>query len=224
MKFKLFIMALAAITMVSCGGGGNESTAEEAPKELILKANPTVIKGDLKGCYEVVDKNYKVKFAKKSYERDVVTVELKRTSQELPYDRKNVVVFPEADKSTAEFCGGFGIEILDANGDVIDKESANHTPYSWDEMTAALQLLEDETTTISFRFDDLSQAVSFRITSIVQPNNERKSSVDGLIDAAKEAAEMNDDIDTEEVEKALDATGKAMEAAGKMLDVLGGLN
>ncbi len=175
MKKILYSLAFASMLLCSCGGGSSSSSnAEEAPQEHILKAAQTEIKGDLKGCYELVDKNYKVKFAKKSYESDVVTVELKRTSKDLPYDRKNVVIFPEGKESSAEFCAGFGIEILDENGDVIEKQNANSNPYSWDEMTAALQLLEDETTTIAFYMEDLSKAVSFRITSLVQPNEERK--------------------------------------------------
>lgn len=226
MKKIFCTLALTSMLLCSCSGSSSsssESSAEETPKEHILKAAQTEIKGDLKGCYEVVDKNYKVKFAKKSYEDDVVTVELKRTSKDLPYDRKNVVIFPKGDESTAEFCAGFGIEILDENGDVIEKESANSTPYSWDEMTAALQLLEDETTTIAFHMEDLSKAVSFRITSLVQPNEERKTAMGDLVDAAKAASEMSKDADIEDAEKAIETAGKAMDAATKMLDALGGL-
>ena len=225
MKFRLFIISLAAMILASCScGSGNSNEVAESAKEVILKAAQTEIKGDLKGCYEVVDKNYKVKFAKKSYEDDVVTVELKRTSQDLPYDRKNVVIFPEGKESSAENCAGFGIEILDENGDVIEKQNANSTPYSWDEMTAALQLLPDETTTIAFHMEDLSKAVSFRVISLVQPNEERKtaleSEVDALTDLAKEAAALADD---EDLKKAQKDAEKAMEVAGKMLDALGGL-
>ena len=225
MKFRLFIISLAAMILASCScGSGNSHEVAESAKEVILKAAQTEIKGDLKGCYEVVDKNYKVKFAKKSYEDDVVTVELKRTSQDLPYDRKNVVIFPEGKESSAENCAGFGIEILDENGDVIEKQNANSTPYSWDEMTAALQLLPDETTTIAFHMEDLSKAVSFRVISLVQPNEERKtaleSEVDALTDLAKEAAALADD---EDLKKAQKDAEKAMEVAGKMLDALGGL-
>lgn len=225
MKKILYSLAFASMLLCSCGGGSSsssESNTEEAPKEHILKAAQTEIKGDLKGCYELVDKNYKVKFAKKSYESDVVTVELKRISKDLPYDRKNVVIFPEGKESSAEFCAGFGIEILDENGDVIEKQNANSNPYSWDEMTAALQLLEDETTTIAFHMEDLSKAVSFRILSIVQPNEERKTAMGSLVDAAKSAAEISD-ADVEDAEKAMKVAGEAMDAATKMLDALGGL-
>ena len=223
MKKILYSLAFASMLLCSCGGGSSSSSnAEEAPQEHILKAAQTEIKGDLKGCYELVDKNYKVKFAKKSYESDVVTVELKRTSKDLPYDRKNGVIFPEGKESSSEFCAGFGIEILDENGDVIEKQNANSNPYSWDEMTAALQLLEDETTTIAFHMDDLSKAVSFRILSIVQPNEERKTAMGSLVDAAKSAAEISD-ADVEDAEKAMKVAGEAMDAATKMLDALGGL-
>lgn len=222
------IGAIILISLLSIIGGDNDSESQE-PKELILKAAQTEVMGDLKGCYEVVDKNYKVKFAQNSYESDAVTIELKRTNMELPYDRKNVVIFPEADMSSAENCAGFGIEILNIDGDVIDKINAKATPSSWDEMTAALQLLPEETATIEFYFDDLSEAVSFRITSLIQKNEERKSSsepeIETLVDVAKEAIKLNDDKDLKEIqddtEKALKMAEKTMELAGKTLDILG---
>lgn len=237
-KKKIILIGIGVVILVSilsALGGGEEQTVEtpeqtvETPqKEVVLKAAQTEIKGDLKGCYEVVDKNYKVKFAKKSYESDVVNVELKRTSKALPYDRKDVVVFPEADESAAKNCAGFGIEILDADGDVIDKINAKATPYSWDEVTAVLQLLPDETATIGFHFDNLAEAVSFRITSIVEKNEKRKTSVssemDALMDVAKEAAKLSKDVDVKkaqsDAEDALKVASQAMKTAGKMLEAL----
>lgn len=229
MKKILYSLAFASMLLCSCGGGNSsssESNTEEAPKEHILKADQTEIKGDLKGCYELVDKNYKVKFAKKSYESDVVTVELKRTSKDLPYDRKNVVIFDDAKKSSAEFCAGFGFELLDENGDVIYKHDATRESYVDDkDLTAALQLLPDETTTIRYRLEDedIVGAVSIRILSIVQPNEERKTAMGDLVEAAKAASEMSKDADVEDAEKAIETAGKAMDAASKMLDALGGL-
>ena len=183
----------------------------------------------MKDCYEVVDKSYRVKRAQKSYESDVITVELLRTSKQLPYDRKNVVIFPEADKSSAENCAGFGIEVLDAYGDVIAKKNANATPYSWDEMTAALQLLPEETTTIAFHLDDLSEAVSFRVTSLVTKNEERKTSlgkeIDNLVDEASSIVdEITDDEYLEDASKALDASVDMMNAAMGALKALEGLS
>ena len=243
-KKKYILIGIGVVLLISllssmCSGGSEKV----APKELILKPAQTEIKGDLKGCYEVVDKNYKVKFATKSYENDVITVELKRTAEPLPYDRKNVVIFPEASKSTAENCAGFGVEILNADGDVIDKKNANATPCSWDEMTTALQLLTDDTATIQFHFDNLNEAASFRVTSIVMENEKLKAAqakaeaeaeakegddslIESLTDLAKETAKLDyDDDDLEVLEKeaelALKAADKTLQLAGKMLDVLG---
>lgn len=249
-KKKYILIGIGVIVLISLltNVGGGDDVVTEPKKDVVMKVAQTEIKGDLKGCYEVVDKNYKVKFAKESYERDVVTVELKRTSKELPYDRKDVVIFPEGEKSSAGNCAGFGIEILDADGEVIDKINANATPYSWDEMTAALQLLADETSTIGFHFSDLSEAVSFRITSLVQDNEAGRTTMetdvqtlvdvankakkisdevdlDAWADVAKETAKLSDEVDWEEAqedaEKTLKMAGETMELAGKMLDMLG---
>lgn len=212
-RYILSGVAVAAVLLSGCGKSGS---TDKSPKEVVLKAAQTEIKGELKGCYEVVDKKYKVKFAERSYDDDVVTVELKRTSKALPYDRKNVVIFPEADKSSAENCAGFGIEILDADGDVIDKINAKATPYSWDEMTAALQLLADETATIAFHFDDLSEAVSFRVTSLVQNNEERNTTKETKGTLEKEYDKVMDDV-IGEYEDALD---ELADEYGKALDAL----
>lgn len=237
-KKKFILIGIGVVVLISLFSniGGNEETTTQEPKELIIKAAQTAIKGDLKGCYEVVDKNYRVKFAQKSYESDIVTVELLRTSQQLPYDRKNVVIYPEADESSAENCAGFGIEILDAYGDVIEKINANATPYSWDEMTAALQLLPEETTTIAFHLDDLSEAVSFRVTSLVTKNEERRTSsekgnkssldkeVDDFVDEVNSIVDdMTDDEDLKDAAKALDASVEMMNATMGALKALGGL-
>lgn len=217
-KTKYILIGIGAIVLISLLfniGGGDDATTQEV-KEVVLKAAQTEIKGDLKGCYEVVDKDYKVKFATKSYESDLVTIELKRTSRNLPYDRKDVTIFPGAEKSSANNCAGFGIEILNADGDVIDKEAANATPYSWDEMTAALQLLQDETTTIRFYFDNLSEATSFRITSLVQENDKRKTALEEVAkEASKKAKDAYDDYD-----EALEAAGQLLEMEKGLLDIM----
>lgn len=220
------IVALIFILSSMCDGGNN-TTTNESPEQ-ILKVAQTEIKGELKGCYEVVDKNYRVKFAQESYESDVINVELKRTTKALPYDRKNVVIFAKGDESMAENCAGFGIEVLDSYGDVVAKILANATPYSWDEMTAALQLLEEETTTIGFHIKDLpKEAVSFRITSLVMDNNERRTStidtIEKQINKEYESLleESKDIVEDDELKEAVEMTKETMELAGKMLEIFG---
>ena len=226
--------ALILISLLSSIGGGDSEVAEQKP--IILKAAQTEIKGDLKGCYELVDKNYKPKYD--NIWGYAVNVELKRTSAQLPHDRKEITIFPDSHKSSAKYCAGFGIEILDADGNVIDKKNANATPYSWDEMTAAVQLLPEETTTIKYYFKSLHDAASIRVTSMLMENEERKSatktesksesksksesgSLSGLL---KEMTDLSDDEDLKDelkdAEAALEIAGKTMEVAGDMLDLL----
>ena len=222
MKTKFLSLAFATMLFASCGGGSNnsESKAEEKADQ-IIKATQTEIKGDLKGCFEVVDKDYKVKYEKSGLGSWVVTFELKRNEQELPYDRKDVVIYPEAKESSKSMLAGFGIEILDADGNVIEKEAANATPYSWDEMTAAIQLLPNETTTIKYEFyDDISAATGFRITSIVEKNDKRKSEISDLVDAAEKLSKKAEDVTDEDMKKAVEDAEKALEVTEKALDLL----
>lgn len=192
-KVKLILIGIGVVLLItifssigSCGSSSEEynevvvveeSSSNEEHKEIVLTAAQTEVKGDLKGYYEVVDKKYRVKHPDSWSSSEVITVELKRTNKDLPYDRNDVVIYPEAEESSANYCAGFGIEILDEYGDVIEKKSPSSTPYSWDEMTAMLHLTPEDTATLEFRFyDDIpEEATSLRITSIVQLNEKKKS-------------------------------------------------
>ena len=230
------IGVLILISLLSSIGGGDSEVVEQKP--IILKAAQTEIKGELKGCYELVDKEYKPKYD--NIWGYAVNVELKCTSAKLPHDRKDITIFPDSHKSSAKYCAGFGIEILDADGNVLDKQNANATPYSWDEMTAAIQLLPEETTTIKYYFKSLKDAASIRVTSIIMENEERKDAtkvetkakaeakkeekksgtLSGLL---KDVAELSDDDledDLKDAEAALEVAGKTMELAGDMLNLL----
>ena len=103
-------------------------------------------------------------------------------------------------------------------------------------MTAALQLLPEETTTIAFHLDDLSEAVSFRVTSLVTKNEERRTSsekgnkssldkeVDDFVDEVNSIVDdMTDDEDLKDAAKALDASVEMMNATMGALKALGGL-
>lgn len=218
-KYWLIGIGVCLLLYIASIGGGdsNESTEESAPQ--ILKAAQTEIKGDLKGCYTVVDKDYKVTY---DYGDIVVTVELMRTSEETPFDRKDVTVYPEAKESSKSMCAGFGIELLDEEGNVVDKLTANHNPYSWDEVKEVLQLLPEETSTIQFRFyDNISSAVSFRITSMVEENEHKNSSLGKAVEKAVEAAsELSDNNNADEDEN----LKKASEAMGAAVDMLDAMN
>lgn len=205
------------LCIVSNMGGedSSESTNDITPQ--IIKPAQTEIKGDLKGCYSVVEKEYKVTY---DYGR-VVIVELMRTSKETPFDRKDVTVYPEAKESLKSMCAGFGMELLDEEGNVIDKLTANHNPYSWNEVKEVLQLLPEETSTIQFKFyDDISSAVSFRITSMVEKNEHKNSSLGKAVEkAVKTASELSDEKGSDKSDD-LKKASEAMDAAVDMIDAM----
>ena len=220
-KVKYILIGIGVVLLISIFSsiGSCGSSSEDNSSPIALTVAQTEVKGDLKGCYEVVDKNYKVKNS------DVITVELKRTNKELPYDRNDVVIYPEAKKSSANYCAGFGIEILDVDGDVIEKRNPNSTPYSWDEMTAMLHLTPEDTATLEFHFYGgiPDEAASLRITSLVQPN-EMKQSTDNTLDDIESSLEdiinetidqAYDDVDLKQLKKeaevVLDLTEKALD-------------
>lgn len=223
-KVKYLLIGVGVVLLISifssigsCGSSSEEyndwymeeeSSTPKEHKDIVLTVAQTEVKGDLKGCYEVVEKNYRVKHPNSS-SSEVISVELKRTNKELPYDRDDVVIYPEAEESSANYCAGFGIEILDEYGDVIEKQSPSSTPYSWDEMTAMLHLTTDDTATLEFRFyDDIpEEATSLRITSIVQRNEKKKS-----------VASTRDDDDDDDDESSLgDVLNKSIEMAEKSI-------
>lgn len=49
----------------------------------------------------------------------IIKVEIKRTSQELPFDHKDVAIFPEAKESNANNLAGSGVEVLEAVGGLL---------------------------------------------------------------------------------------------------------
>ena len=214
MKFKFLALTIIAFAFASCGGNSSNSEkaseSETAQKEHVVKPAQTEIKGDLKGYFEAVDKETPIT---KDMSANVISVEIKRTEKELPFDRKDVTIFPEADDSEKSYVAGFGIEVLDDKDNVIAKAEANSTPYSWDEMKASLQTLPGETATIKFHFyDDLSKASSYRILSTLEKNEKKekeKSKADKLLDkAVDKAVEKADEIE-EDIETAKEVVGVA---------------
>lgn len=190
--------------------GSNEGSTNADAKEHVVKPAQTEIKGDLKGYFEVVDKETPIT---PDMSAKIISIEIKRTEKELPFDRKDVTIFPDAKDSEKGHVAGFGIEVLDDKGNVIAKAEANSSPNSKDEMIAALQTLPGETATIKFRFfDDLSKASSYRILSVLEKNEkkeEEQSKADKLLDKAVDKAIDNADEIEEDIETAKEVVGVA---------------
>lgn len=216
-----FLMA-SMMLISSCGGSSNSESdtiqnAETAEVAEVIKVTPetTTVKGSLNGCFEVVDREYKLS---KDYSATAIKVELKRTSVAFPFNVSDVTdMFNEGDaKQNKVF--GFGIEFIDADGEIV----TTIEPYSDDEDCLLLSLNLDETATIKMKtYDDISTAVKFRVTSIVKENEEKNKKKEETASQTTSDYSSDDDIDEDlkDLDKAVKATKKAAEAAGALYDV-----
>lgn len=158
------MLILAVMMLVSCG----KTKKDESSKDEILVAAPEnqKVKGPLGGCYEVVMKDYKIK---SGVIGGIISVELKRTDKELPFNAKNATAFGVYDGSPVHV--GFGIELLDENGDVVEVKNASEGGtggvYSHDDILGALQLASGETGIVRWSVNMDNKPTSFRITSAV---------------------------------------------------------
>lgn len=162
------MLGLAAL-LVSCGGN-------KKPESLMVTPETTEIKGALKGCYEVVQKDYTIKNNGWS---DVLNVELKRTDKELPFDVQKATSF-SVYQDGKPIHVGFGIELTDENGEVVEITNANGSglsgPYSSDDIISALNLNPGETGIVRWSVDMDNEPAAFRITSAVDEGSSSSSS------------------------------------------------
>lgn len=160
----LFLLA------ASCGKKQNSNDGQNDAIE--LKPASTEISGEMEGCFTVVDRNYKVKF--EDFVGGVLTVELVRTDNPLPFSTDDRELYSYSSYSASPYVQvGFGIDLLDEDGNIIDKTSASASglsgPYSPDECVELVKLSEGKTGAIRFSIsEDAKEATSFRITSAFQ--------------------------------------------------------
>lgn len=155
-------MVCLAIVFASCGG--KKSSGEN--EKIVLTPETTQIKGDLGDYFDVVDKEYTVT----DEWGNLVSIEVMRTDVAFAFDLKGVEPYGTYGKGVTGNAG-FGIEILDEKGNVIEKSSATagglSGMYSSDDMKEALKLKAGETGTVrwSFHFDSDKKPAKFRLTS-----------------------------------------------------------
>lgn len=182
-QLKFFVMASFAVVLASCGG--KKSSDSEG---IVLTPETTHIKGDLGDYFEVVDKEYTVS----DQWGDLVSVEVKRTGVAYAFDLKGIEPYGTFGQGVTGHAG-FGIEILDENGNVIDKSSASASGlsgmYSSDDMKDALKLKEGETCTVrwSFDFGSENKPVKFRLTSSYEVDDSSQE----VIETSDEVAETS---------------------------------
>lgn len=193
MKKLLFCFAIASL-FASCGGGTSNEKKEN--EEIVVTPISTELNGDLKGVYEVVDKDIIIKPDNWNY---MITVELKRTDSELPFDPDNSTPFGYMDDLTKV---GFGLDLLDENGNILYsyKPTAGglQGPYSSEDVKSLMELGKNENATIrwSIGAGTIEDGVpaKIRITSAVK----------GGTGTSEEAEEVSSSSSSNDWDKVLD--------------------
>lgn len=179
---KVLVLLTAVVLLFSCG--------KKSEFELKVKPSTTEVSGGLEGCYQVVDKEYK---SAKDGMYNLLTIELKRTSQELPFDSDSDLYGYGTYGEGEGYRIGFGIEFLDKDGNVVKVVQPTagglEGVYSSEDVINLGKLDEDDSGVLRFSVDeDLKDAVSFRITSAYEE-----------YEGSSSASSSDDDDDDEEI-------------------------
>lgn len=128
------------------------------------------IDGDLAGCFEVVDSKYQINT--KTSPNHTVTIKLKRTDKELPFDIKDAdFIFSQYQNSNKKYFYTFNVEVLNASGDIIASWKGG-AGVERNEVNSILKLKPGKTASLSFGFPtDKGEAAYFIISSVVETNN-----------------------------------------------------
>ncbi len=206
-----------------------DSSSSSDSKPVLIKPDQTKIKGDLNDCFEIVDKSYEVKF---DGGEKVITIEIKRTDAELPYDREDFDIYANKGDNNKSKVAGFGIELIDSTGNVVKQISPRESSLYKDAMIAALRLLPGETGAVSWgTYDKWDWSItSFRILSSVEDNTKEKGDIfDQAVDKwtsedkkeeKNKEKKSNVDEGLEDVKEALEVTKDIIEVEKKLLDAL----
>lgn len=163
---KYLVMVAMTICLASCGEKNNSvASTDESSKENVLKPVETEVSGDMEGCFTIVDKEYK---PTEDWGDGLITVEFERTDEKLPFELNGRELWTFGTSGEGNYVKvGFGVEFLDADGNVLKKMSANASglsgPYSPEEAIQLVKLKSGRKG--SMRFCTVKGAVGFRISS-----------------------------------------------------------
>lgn len=194
------MMAAVSTAFVSCGNKDEKSSDSKDSKEKLsidIKPESTKISGDLRNCFEVVDREYT---ATDDWGLKLA-VEVKRTNDELPSSFKgcdNIVGFGTFSyEENVQI--DFTVELLDDKGNIIDNASASSYSH---EVADVFNLAKDETGSFTVSFsvfgneDKLAKATKFRVKSKAKHNDEsERPAASASSDDSSSSSYSSDDDD-----------------------------
>lgn len=189
MKKVLFGILMLFITglTTSCGNKTNkdvqnEETVSEADSAanltqsgnegLFLKPKTTKVKGELGFCYDVIEKEYEL--TENNGETALLTVELKMNENGIPFNPSLAGTYANFDDG-GYIAVGFGIQIIDANGVVIDETFAGSkgkdTPKYAEDGIKLVNMQSNQTGTLRFvihNVKDINKDCTFTLASVFE--------------------------------------------------------
>lgn len=199
MKVKRLLFGIAISCMLfSCGRGdkGTVSSTQE-PMEEGIRPETTKVSGPLGDAFIVVDKAYK---PTTNDSGSPIIIEFERTDKAFPFNNEDEIeVFQYLIAKTGNIIG-FGIELLDEEGNIIEKSNPRTPDYS-DEQLTLIKIKPGEKGSLSFKTpifrSDLEKVRKFRITSdyeYIEPEVETPSVnvTNPYLDYVNERAKQNE--------------------------------
>ena len=201
--FTIMLSALCCTALLTaCGGNSSSESSEESTgmEPIEVKLESTSINGKLGKAFDVVEKTYKITEGDYGPE---ISVTIKRNDSKPKVNFDDLVNRYSAFNSSKPLIGDFKVEFLDESGNKIDDAD-----LSGDSFDSLISMVEGDETSITFTCtgDDLSEAKSFRVISIVKDNDNAK-------DKKGKTSTGDDDLD-----EAINTAKESAEAAGKVLD------
>ena len=185
---------------------------KETEKTVIVKPETLSVSGTLKDYYSVVDGKYKIEESTEFTDCFIISVELERTSEKLPFGEIPIEVYGSAMYDVEQYYQvGFGIALLDENGKVLAEAKATGTGsndlYDYNDVTDLAELPENERGRIRWTFydeDEIKNAKKFRISSI-----SKLSSGESYEEDDSDNYDSSDDYDSDDIEETPMPTTKA---------------
>ena len=210
---KLIFPILSLALLASCGGNkSGKSSDDQNPEEQVLTPESATVSGDLSENYTVVERNYK---PVKDF-GTVLTVEIVRTEAPLPFDPNEEISGFSTSQTGNKV--GFGIEFIDDDGNILDKNEARSTHvYDHTESVNLAKLKPGDKGTIRFSMHGADKATKFRITSAYDniPESGSSSSSSSYYDSSDDSEVGYSSSSSGSVSAEFEAAMKDYEAAFK---------
>lgn len=183
--FGIFMLCVVTIFM-SCANKANkdvqcnEALSEDSTEissqgdegSLSLKPKTTKVKGELGFCYDVLEKEYEL--TDNNGETALLTVELKMNDNGIPFNPSLAATYANFDEG-GYIAVGFGIEIIDDKGVVVDETFAGNrgkdTPQYAEDGIKLVNMQPGQTGTLRFivhNVKNINKDCSFTVTSVFE--------------------------------------------------------